>query len=433
MVWTTKRKALKLTKITGNPPPAKPGIQGRGPQKRAITFTPAELFGAMARCSHLHVINPGAATPEAETCRHLLHQYVDDGGDDFAILKTADRLKDFSRTHLAGVVGAGISYLQMIRDGYTWFDHFENLALAGPAPTTRSPDFVFSRSGHDTVALSESKATRGSSRKQFDGTVKRGYVEQVSPYLGMKIGSSVASHGFSIGSWMTSPTRAEILVHHTEPPRRSSDEPGDGPDPIEVWRGNYLNILSLLLGPGISRAARAREWSARGSQFVTARWLGHDWLLGLSPLHRSFALAEEGIPVWAAIAEEPQFLWAFNSFALELEVARRVFQSLETPEALADPLSNIPVMDDRLIAEASNFDSAVFPDGFAVIGRDADLERVSINTPLPQTSEGVVATQRKEAPEEEGLVLQEYEMSDFEAENNDLGVEPELQKIWLTE
>ncbi|MBY5868735.1 hypothetical protein [Rhizobium leguminosarum] len=433
MVWVTKSKALKLTKVTGHPPPAKPSVHGRAPQTTTITFTPAELFGAMARCSHLHVINPSAATPEAETCRHLLHQYVDDGGEDFAILKAADRLKDFSRTHLAGVVGAGISYLQMIRDGYTWFDHFENLVLAGPVPSTRSPDFVFSRNGYDAVAVSESKATRGSSRKQFDGTVKRGYVEQVSPYLGRTIGSSVASHGFSIGSWMTSATCAEILVHHTEPPPSSADGPGVGPDPIEVRRGNYLNILSLLLGPGISRAARGKKWSARGSQFVTARWLGHDWLLGLAPAHRPFALAEEEMPVWAAITEEPSFLWGFNTFALELEVARRVFQSLETPEVFADPLLSVPVMDDRLIAEASNFDSAVFPDGFAVIGRDANLEKVSIKTLLPQNSEGALASQGNEALEEDSLVPWGYEVSDLEAESNDHSVETHQQKIWLTE
>lgn len=387
----------------------------------------------MARCSHLHVINPSAATPEAETCRHLLHQYVDDTGDDFAILNTADKLKDFSRTHLAGVVGAGISYLQMIRDGYTWFDHFENLALAESAPSSRSPDFVFSRSGDDTVAISESKATRGSSRKQFDGTVKRGYIEQVSPYLGMTIGSSVASHGFSIGSWMTSPTRAEILVHHTEPLPQSADRPGGRPDPIDVRRGNYLNILSLLLGPAVSSAAREGEWSARGSQFVTARWLGHDWLLGLSPLRHPFSIAEDWEPIWPVLGVGPSFLGGFSAFALELEIAKRVFRSLETPNGLPDLLLSLPVMEDRLIAEASNFDSAVFPDGFAVIGRDANLENVTVRTPLPQEPETAEAPQREEAAGDEGIVLRTNEVLDIETASHDNEAEPLLQKIWLSQ
>ncbi|TJW00068.1 MAG: hypothetical protein E5W97_30260 [Mesorhizobium sp.] len=422
-----------MTKVTGHLPPAKPSVQGRAPQKKTIAFTPAELFGAMARCSHLHVINPSAATPEAETCRHLLHQYVDDTNDDFAILNTANRLKDFSRTHLAGVVGAGISYLQMVRDGYTWFDHFENLALAGPAPSTKSPDFVFSRIGHDTVAVSESKATRGSSRKQFDGTVKRGYIEQVSPYLGTKLGSSVVSHGYSIGSWMTSLTRAEILVHYTEPSTRLAGGPGEGPDPIDIRRGNYLNILSLLLGPSISSAAREGKWTARGARFVTARWLGHDWLLGMTPSHRAFAIADQGEPVWAALEEEPQFLWSFNTFALELGVARRVFHSLDTPTTQADPLSNIPVMNDRLIAEASDFDSAVFPDGFAVIGRDAHLENVSVIMPIPQDSDNAQVAQGRETAEAPTIVVRGYEASDFGTLSDGQEAEEQLEKNWLTE
>jgi hypothetical protein len=67
MVWATKTKGLELTKTTGHPPPRKPQIQGRAPATKAITFTPAELFGAMAKCSHLHVINAAAVTAESET------------------------------------------------------------------------------------------------------------------------------------------------------------------------------------------------------------------------------------------------------------------------------------------------------------------------------------------------------------------------------
>lgn len=432
MVWETKHKAMNVTKVTGHLPPAKLNVRGRAPQKLSITFTPAELFGAMARCSHLHVINPSAATPEAETCRHLLHQYVDDTSEDFAILGSANRLKDFSRTHLAGVVGAGISYLQMVRDGYIWFDHFENFALAGPAPSSKSPDFVFSQIGHDTVAVSESKATRGSSRKQFDGTVKRGYIEQVAPYLGTKLGSSVVSHGYAIGSWMTSLSRAEILVHHTGTPIRSAAGPGEGPDPIDIRRGNYLNILSLLLGPRISRAARERTWTARGRRFVTARWLGHDWLLGMAPSHGAFAIADRGEPVWAALEEEPQVLWSFNAFALELGVARRVFDSLDTPITQVDPVSNIPVMSDRLIAEASDFDSAVFPDGFAVIGRDAKLENVSVIMPIPRDADKAQAAEDGEAAEAQKGVVDD-EASEFGIISDvQEGVE-QLEKNWLTE
>jgi len=115
----------------------------------------------MARCSHLHSINPDAVTLESESCRHLIAHHVDERPDEFSLLASAKRLKDFSRTHLVGVVGAGVAYLQMIRDGYVWCDHFENQLLLQTAPTKRSPDFVFSRPNHADVAITESKATHG--------------------------------------------------------------------------------------------------------------------------------------------------------------------------------------------------------------------------------------------------------------------------------
>ncbi|MBB4420791.1 hypothetical protein GGE20_005782 [Rhizobium leguminosarum] len=430
MVWATKTKGLELTKTTGHPPPRKPQIRGRAPATKAITFTPAELFGAMAKCSHLHVVNSAAVTSESETCRHLLNEYVDDDDDSFAILETADRLKDFSRTHLAGVVGAGISYLQMIRDGYTWCDHFENMSLAGAAPTKKSPDFVFSRRDDKTVALTESKATRGSSRKQFDTTVRRGYLQQVSPYLGMRVGSSVASHGFAIGSWMTSAKRAEIVIHHTAPPSGNGDGSDEGADPTEVRRGNYLNALTLLLGPDVSRAALSGEWSARGRQFVMARWLGHEWLLGFAPFHSPYVFDEEDKILWENSHKLAPSLWGFNRFALEWNVARQFFMSLERNDTLTNPLENIPEMDDRLIAEARSSDSAVFPDGFAVIGKDADLELVSVNPIFPQDLE-----QAKLEQEVKRIAVQgsEVERLGWDEATTKEEEEKQLQQVWLTD
>ncbi|MCD2184830.1 hypothetical protein [Rhizobium sp. GN54] len=94
-------------------------------------------------------------------------------------------------------------------------DHFENHEVHGKRPTTRSPDYVFSRSGDMFVALAESKATKGASRAAFTKTVREGYKEQVEPYLGRKIGSWVASHGYAVGSWMKSVKKAEIFIDHT--------------------------------------------------------------------------------------------------------------------------------------------------------------------------------------------------------------------------
>lgn len=93
----------------------------------------------MARCSHLHVIEPSIVTYESEIYRNLVSQHVSEDKRDFAIQATADRLKDYSARHMTGVVGDGLAYIQMIRDGYEWFDHFENLPLTGSPGTARSP------------------------------------------------------------------------------------------------------------------------------------------------------------------------------------------------------------------------------------------------------------------------------------------------------
>ncbi|WP_156951941.1 hypothetical protein [Bradyrhizobium sp. WSM1743] len=79
---------------------------GRAPSIRQIQFSPLELFGAMARCSHLHPVNPDAVTLESESCRHLIAHHVDERPDEFSLLASAKRLKDFSRSHLVGIVGA---------------------------------------------------------------------------------------------------------------------------------------------------------------------------------------------------------------------------------------------------------------------------------------------------------------------------------------
>ncbi len=159
-----------------------------------------------------------------------------------------------------GSSAAGVAYLQMIRDGYVWCDHFENQLLLETAPTKRSPDFVFSRPNHTDVAITESKATHGSSRKQFGRSVENGYVEQVEPYLGMQISGATVSHGFAIGSWMTSPTRAELVIDHTAVPVLATP-PDDVPsDPTAVKRGNYLTVLALMFGSAAARGARDGTW-----------------------------------------------------------------------------------------------------------------------------------------------------------------------------
>lgn len=376
MAWTAKHKKIELTSVTGHSHRPIPGVIGRTPSIRQIQFSPLELFGAMARCSHLHPINPDAVTLESESCRHLIAHHVDEQPDEFSLLASVKRLKDFSRTHLVGVVGAGVAYLQMIRDGYVWCDHFENQLLLQTAPTKRSPDFVFSRPNHPDVAITESKATHGSSRKQFGRSVANGYVEQVEPYLGMQISGATVSHGFAIGSWMTSPTRAELVIDHTAVPVLVTP-PDDVPsDPTAVKRGNYLTVLALMFGSEAARGARDGTWPSPDTAFVVADWLGKQWIIGShNPVWFGAVGIEERFLDYGSA--DPAMLWT-SVFALERNIANVVFRSLVGAGEAVGPFATLDPIDDGSYASARASGGAIYPDGFAVVGRSESLENVQV-------------------------------------------------------
>lgn len=363
MYWTAKSKNLSVGALTAHNASSGVAARGRAPTVVTISFSPQELFGAMARCSVLHPINPAAVSFESEGCRHLISQHVDDLREDFFILPSARRLKDFTRTHMVGVVGAGLAYLQMIRDGYVWCDHFENQSLEEEVPTQKSPDFVFSRPGFSDVALTESKATSGTSRSAFQRTVSRGYKEQVAPYIGRSIGGSRASHGFSIGSWMTSPTRAELFVDYTAAPV-DPGPPDDSGSPAAVRRGNYITAISLMFGAAAASAAREGRWLSSERRFYSAYWLGREWLLGLPLPHPPF-------PTWFSGLNDDlnPYPWSMNQFALELEVAKAVFKSLSNVDGSDGALHEVGAMDEGLMADARMDGGAIFPDGLAVLGQ----------------------------------------------------------------
>ena len=385
MTWTSKSKNLRVHSVIPHTEPPSGAVKGRAPNVLAMSFSPQELYGAMARCSHLHTVNPDAVTFESEGCRHLISQHVDDTAENFFILESAKRLKDFSRTHMVGVVGAGLAYLQMVRDGYVWCDHFEKLSLAGSAPTKKSPDFVFSRPGNDDVAITESKATSGTQRKSFQARVTRGYQEQVAPFLGMKVGGSLASHGYSIGSWMTSATRAELLIDHTAIPETPSPSHDPG-SPIDIRRGNYLTALSLMFGPLIASAIKAGSWPESDIGLLTTTWLGREWLLGFPAPHL-------GTRFWGGenkkLSENIDWTsWPLiNEFALDLEVAEAVFKSFSGLDTSYDPLTEIEVMNEDLMARARMAGGAIFPDGLAVIGKPELIGPSKVSYWNPQTTQ----------------------------------------------
>ena len=85
MAWTTKSKDISITSTTDHPS-SQAGVIAAPPGVSTISFTPAEFFGAAARCCHLHVINPLLVTPESAMVKALVEQYVDDQKTDFAIV-----------------------------------------------------------------------------------------------------------------------------------------------------------------------------------------------------------------------------------------------------------------------------------------------------------------------------------------------------------
>jgi len=65
-----------------------------------------------------------AARAHVAFCRHLIARHVDEKGERFALLDSSRDLKDYVRKAMTGLVGDGIAYLHMARDGYRWVDHF---------------------------------------------------------------------------------------------------------------------------------------------------------------------------------------------------------------------------------------------------------------------------------------------------------------------
>lgn len=332
-----------------------------------------------------------AARAQVQMCRHLIARHVDDKNGRFALLDSARDLKDYVGKAMTGLVGDGITYLHMVRDGYRWVDHFENHKTHGKPPTRRSPDYIFSRADDLFVALAESKATKGASRAAFTKTVKDGYKEQVEPYLGRKIGSWIASHGYAIGSWMKSVKKAEIFIDHTATSDQPSGNDGGSSDPSDprgVRFGSYCGVLTLLFGPDIGEAARDRRWRPSQQNFTTVEWLGRTWIVGedadWEPLVVS---ANKGLIFKAG---QVRFV---NGMALDAQIAQRVFAFVESAEPELGLMAGLPEFPPELVEAAKRSGGAIFPDGFAILGRDEDLSQFQMLSVKPPAEASGVLTQ----------------------------------------
>lgn len=80
----------------------------------------------------------------------------------------------------------------------------------------------------------------------------------------------------------------------------------------------------------------------------------------------------------------------FNGLAIDLETARRVFAYIEAEEPEGRMLENIPEFGADLIEAAKESGGAIFPDGFAVLGRENDLKEVQLDAIPPKAAASTV-------------------------------------------
>ncbi|WP_417519737.1 hypothetical protein [Minwuia sp.] len=373
MAWTSKPKNLATTDTVGHVS-SDPNIIGRVPANTSVRFTPLDLYGATARCSHLSFVNPSISTAESDTVKKLVEPHVDDISHDFAILASADKLKDFVKSYFTGTVATGLAYLAMINESYVWSDHFEN-AGGGKANHTRKPDFVFG--GHGVgVALMESKGSRSGTLAGFDRDVLDGYTSQIEPHLGSTVGGAVATHGYCIGAWLKSTTKAELRVHYTKVPATPGGT-GARPPLATIQRHNFATAFSLAHSPQLGAELRLGESRYSRIGFLRTHWRGRYWLtyigLGMSDLRRYVELDFELLYFFGMNASSLPWRGPLI-FAVEETVAvaaLRTFLGRDRSSG-AEEVSPLEEGVRRAAGEhrgEEDGEGAVFPDGLAILDR----------------------------------------------------------------
>lgn len=375
MTWTTKLKDLPTTAKVGYSS-ADPNLSGRAPQQTALNFSPLELFGAAARCSHLHLLDPTIATTESEMIAALVAPHVDNISDDFAVLATADSFKDYVKGYFAGTVATGLAYLAMINEGYVWSDHFEN-AGGGHPSHARKPDFVFGGIGTG-VSLMESKGARSGSLTGFDSIVADGYTGQVEPHLGHLVGGAMATHGYCIGSWLKSTTQAELRIHHTRTPAQQNAATNPAASSLAtVQRHNFATAFTLTHSPELGIDLRRGDGGFRPILFLRVEWLGRRWLTGFEAEPIFWPGFIDGPLPPRAVRRLLRRRWRSERlplliFAVEQTVAKTVLANFLAPGGIiSTDIPDIRPLDEDVRGAAKSYrdggGGAVFPDGLAIL------------------------------------------------------------------
>jgi hypothetical protein len=209
----------------------------------------------------------------------------------------------------------------------------------------------------------------------FDTTVDGGYVGQVEPHLGHHVGTSTASHGFCIGSWLTSTTKAELNVHHTSVtiPLPSGGGGGATP-PADVQRNSYATAFRLAHSESLSEQIRRGQIEQSTIPFIEYSWLGREFLSSYEFGQIDF----ESSPQYSELIHLRDSIrdCCFNSsdipsrgFGLEKKIALEVLRVV-SGAATEVVFDLIPLPTDLIVRARAGTDGAVFPDGLAVFGRN---------------------------------------------------------------
>ncbi|WP_310349253.1 hypothetical protein [Pelomonas aquatica] len=126
-------------------------------------------------------------------------EYLDSSALGLTVDPEFGDLKDFVSTAYTGILGAALSYLRMLRDGYSWKAHYEEIASpTGSATAEPEPDFVFAKLGD--LAVVESKGT-GADLPKALAAAKNGYLKQIVSVAARPLNGSIfPSRGYAFGT-----------------------------------------------------------------------------------------------------------------------------------------------------------------------------------------------------------------------------------------
>lgn len=192
------------------------------------------------------------------------------------------------------------------------------------------------------------------------------------------VGTSTATHGYSIGAWLTSPTKGELNMHHTAV-ASVAPQAGSGPN-TTVQRNNYATAFRLSHGERLSAQIRDGQIEDERIPFFAFDWLGHQWLAGFTTGWFAGQRPVRWAETFRYVQDEwreffPAHVFRQATFAVESSRALKILRVLSEGPVSEDRGFNLEPMSQPLIREARTVETgaAIFPDGLATISRADEL------------------------------------------------------------